>query len=194
MIHKGIEMKDTKQNIKKLREAKKITLSNAAVALNMEENLLIQLENGNKEITPSELLKIENYYKTFSCVQNDIEIEEGVACGFELAEDRAVYNKISISEKTEIIIGKIKSFLKEDNRISAAYLFGSYARGEEKPDSDVDLMVEFKTDKNYSFFDLLDISFFLEKRINIKLDIVEKGFIHDFALQTATNDLIKIYG
>ena len=187
-------MKDTKQNIKKLREAKKITLNNAAVALNMEENLLIQLENGNKEITPSELLKIENYYNTFSYVQNDIEIEEGVTCGFELAEDRAVYNKISISEKTEIIIGKIKSFLKEDNRISAAYLFGSYARGEEKPDSDVDLMVEFKTDKNYSFFDLLDLSFFLEKRINIKLDIVEKGFIHDFALQTATNDLIKIYG
>ena len=187
-------MKDTKQNIKKLREAKKITLNNAAVALNMEENLLMQLENGNKEITPSELLKIENYYTTFSYVKNDIETEDENARSFKLAEDRAVYNKISISEKTEIIIGNIKSFLKEDNRISAAYLFGSYARGEEKPDSDVDLMVEFKTDKNYSFFDLLDLSFFLEKRINIKLDIVEKGFIHDFALQTATNDLIKIYG
>ena len=75
-----------------------------------------------------------------------------------------VYDKISISKKTEIIVGKIKSFLKEDNRISAAYLFGSYAYGEEKPNSDIDLMVEFKTDKNYSFFWFTGHCFFSWKK------------------------------
>ena len=187
-------MKNIKVNIKTLREAKKITLANAAFYLKMEENLLIQIENGNRKVTLSELLKIENYYKTLPEIKNEIETTDRNACGLHLAEDEMVYDKISISEKTEIIVGKIKTFLKEDNRINTAYVFGSYARGEEKPDSDIDLMVEFKTDKNYSFFDLLDISFFLEKRIEIKVDIVEKGFIHDFALKTASKDLIKIYG
>ncbi len=187
-------MKNIKVNIKTLREAKKITLANAAFALNIEENLLIQIENGNREVILSDLMKIENYYKTLPDIENDIETADRNASALNLAEDELGYAKISISEKTEILIGKIKTFLKEDNRINTAYIFGSYARGEEKTDSDIDLMVEFKTDKNYSFFDLLDISFFLEKRIDIKVDIVEKGFIHDFALETASKDLIKIYG
>lgn len=109
-------------------------------------------------------------------------------------EDEVAYAKIGITKSNEDLIADIKSFLKVDNRISAAYLFGSYARGDEKPDSDLDLMVEFKTDKKYSLFDLQDIAFFLQKKINVKVDIVEKGFIHEFAMLSVTNDLIKIYG
>ena len=43
-------------------------------------------------------------------------------------------------------------------------------------------------------FDILDIAYLLENKINRKVDLVEKGYLKDFALQTATRDLIKIYG
>jgi len=43
-------------------------------------------------------------------------------------------------------------------------------------------------------FNLLDISFLLENKISRKEDLVEKACSKDFALKTATNDLIEIYG
>lgn len=43
-------------------------------------------------------------------------------------------------------------------------------------------------------FDLLDIAFILENKIKIKVDLVEKGYLKDFALESASKDLIKIYG
>ena len=78
--------------------------------------------------------------------------------------------------------------------MSAAWLFGSVARGEEKPNSDVDIMVEMNDAKKYSMFDLLDIAFIIETKINRKVDLVEKGYLKDFAMETASKDLIKIYG
>ena len=75
-----------------------------------------------------------------------------------------------------------------------AWLFGSVARGEDNPKSDIDLMVELKDDKKYSMFDLLDLEYILGKPINRKIDLVEKGYLKEFSLQSADNDLIKIYG
>ncbi len=78
--------------------------------------------------------------------------------------------------------------------MAAAWLFGSYARGEENVSSDVDIMIELNSCKKYSMFDILDISFLLENKISRKVDVVEKGCLNDFALETASKDLLKIYG
>ena len=43
-------------------------------------------------------------------------------------------------------------------------------------------------------FDLLNIAFIIENKINRKVDLVEKGYLKDFAMKTAANDLTKIYG
>lgn len=48
-------------------------------------------------------------------------------------------------------------------------LFGSYARGENSEESDVDLLVEFKTK---SFNDYMDLKFFLEDRLECHVDLV----------------------
>ncbi len=90
------------------------------------------------------------------------------------------------------MINTIKSVLKNDGRVSGTWLFGSYARGDEKSNSDVDIMIELNKEKQYSMCDLLDISYLLENEIRRKVDSVEKGYLKDFALQTAANDLIKI--
>ena len=96
-------------------------------------------------------------------------------------------NKISF-------VNLIKTVLKNDGRVAAAWLFGFFARGEEKINSDVDIMIELKNNKKKSLFDLLDISFLLEATIKKKVDLVKKGYLKDFALETASSDLIKIYG
>ena len=69
-----------------------------------------------------------------------------------------------------------------------------WARGEENLDSDVDIMIEMNSDFKYSMFDILDIAHIIESKINRKVDLVEKGYLKDFAAKTIGNDLIKIYG
>ncbi len=95
---------------------------------------------------------------------------------------------------TENTINTIKAVLKNDGRVVAAWLYGSLARGEQKQNSDVDIMVEISNKRKYSMFDLLDISHSIEQQIKRKVDLVEKGYLEDFAAKTAANDMIQIYG
>ena len=55
-------------------------------------------------------------------------------------------------------------------------------------------MVQMNDVKKYSMFDLMDIAYITEKAIKIKVDLVEKGYLKDFANSSAEKDMIKIYG
>lgn len=50
-------------------------------------------------------------------------------------------------------------------------LFGSFARGEQRPDSDIDLLVEFESGKK-TFDNFMELSFFLEEALRSKIDLV----------------------
>lgn len=54
--------------------------------------------------------------------------------------------------------------------VERAYLFGSYARGDQTSESDVDL--RFQCGRGISFGELYDIKLALEDRLGVELDIV----------------------
>jgi predicted nucleotidyltransferase len=51
-------------------------------------------------------------------------------------------------------------------------VFGSVARGEERPDSDVDILVEFEQTPNFDQF--MDLKFYLEELLQTKVDLVTR--------------------
>ena len=55
-------------------------------------------------------------------------------------------------------------------------LFGSYIRNEQKPASDVDILVEFEKDK-ITFDNYMDLKFFLEDLFKCKVDLVMQDVI-----------------
>jgi predicted nucleotidyltransferase len=55
------------------------------------------------------------------------------------------------------------------------------------------LIVEFIDNDRFSMFDLIDIAFILESKTNIKIDLVEKGSIKNFAYKNAKKEMRKIY-
>jgi predicted nucleotidyltransferase len=59
------------------------------------------------------------------------------------------------SEKLAIILRKLNRALKRllGERLEAIYLYGSHARGDARPDSDIDVLVVIKGDFNY--FDMV---------------------------------------
>lgn len=67
---------------------------------------------------------------------------------------------------------KIIPILKRHNAVKAG-LFGSLATGKERPDSDVDILVELKDD--VSLLDYIGIKLELEEALGRKVDLVEYG-------------------
>ena len=74
-----------------------------------------------------------------------------------------------------------------------AWLFGSYARGEEREDSDVDLLVKFDRRIPIGLFAYLRIHRELEEKLGRKVDLVEEGTLRPAAQSTANRDLRVIY-
>ena len=73
-----------------------------------------------------------------------------------------------------------------------AWLFGSYARGEERPDSDVDILVELdeKQRIGLKFFGMyVDLKELLGKEV----DLVAEGCLLPFAEESANQDKVLIY-
>lgn len=189
--------------IRNLREGKELPLRTVAAYLDIDQAILSKIERGQRKASREQVVKLAEYFKV---KENDLLVawlsdklvyevaDEQIALeAMQVAEAKVKYISMPKSGKDNII-KSIKEVLKNDGRVTAAWLFGSLARGDDKFNSDIDIMVEMNTDKNYSMFDLLDISHNLEHKISRKVDLVEKGYLKEFALQSASNDLIRIYG
>ena len=77
--------------------------------------------------------------------------------------------------------------------VEKAWLFGSYSRGEERPDSDIDLLVRFDEDARISLFKYAGIILTLEAALGRDVDLVQEGSLLPFAAKTAEEDKILIY-
>ena len=80
----------------------------------------------------------------------------------------------------------------QQNNISYLGLFGSYARNEQKHDSDVDLLVNF--DKKISLLDLVDTENKLGNLFKKKVDLIPDGSINKYVKPYVEKDIITIYG
>ncbi|WP_139651206.1 nucleotidyltransferase family protein [Raoultibacter phocaeensis] len=68
-----------------------------------------------------------------------------------------------------VVIGDVLSDVLKDYDIREAYVYGSYARGDQSDESDIDL--RFLCGEDMSFAQLLDIQKELENRLGKSLDI-----------------------
>lgn len=76
--------------------------------------------------------------------------------------------------------------------IEKAWVFGSFSRGEQRPDSDIDILITFvpNTKMGLQFFGMIDD---LEKLLNRSVDLVVEGDLLPFAANSANRDKKLIY-
>jgi hypothetical protein len=88
----------------------------------------------------------------------------------------------------EKLIALLKPF--EPMRIS---VFGSYARGEERSDSDLDILIAFKN--QIGLLKLVQIEQELSEKLNVEIDLVTENSLKDPILKEhIERDLIRIFG
>jgi len=90
-------------------------------------------------------------------------------------------------EEIKDIIHSHEIILKDKFKSFKFYLFGSYARGEQTPESDIDLLVD--TDDSMDLFDFVNLKDYLEEIFEKKVDLGTpeglKPFIKDKILKEA---------
>lgn len=75
-------------------------------------------------------------------------------------------------EEIKELLEKHKGELKEKFQVKRIGIFGSYARGEAKEDSDVDIVVEFHQPIGWEIVDLHE---YLEKILNKRVELLTMG-------------------
>ena len=94
---------------------------------------------------------------------------------------------------SDSIINTIRDYF-ATQPVLKAWLFGSYARGEENPESDVDILVKFDHDNaTIGLFQYCHIMNELSERLGKQVDLVEDGTLLPFAEETANRDKRLIY-
>ncbi|HMK93861.1 MAG TPA: nucleotidyltransferase family protein [Candidatus Limnocylindrales bacterium] len=67
-----------------------------------------------------------------------------------------------------------KQELKRDYGVKELGVFGSYVRGQQKEQSDVDVLVEFEEHSNLTLLDFARLENYLSELVGVKVDLVEK--------------------
>jgi len=76
------------------------------------------------------------------------------------------------------------------NGVAKAGIFGSYARGEETPKSDLDILVEFKGRK--SLLDLVGLEQDLEDQLKRKFDVMTYGSLSPYLKEGILREEVRI--
>jgi predicted nucleotidyltransferase len=91
----------------------------------------------------------------------------------------------------EEIKGRV-SAVAEQYGIEKAFLFGSYARGEATPESDVDICIE--KGKIRTLFELSGFCVDLEETLGSHVDVVTTAALDGSFKENIEKDMVQIYG
>ena len=104
-----------------------------------------------------------------------------------------VREKISLINPERVaVISTIQQTLRTQP-VLRAWLFGSWSRQEERPDSDIDLLVDFDRSQKISLMDYAGYMLDIADATGKSIDYVENGHLLPFAAKTANIDKYIIY-
>jgi predicted nucleotidyltransferase len=107
-----------------------------------------------------------------------------------------------MTEAVKVELDKLKELIVNTMPVEQIYLFGSYAYGTPRKDSDLDLYVVLKDDNPMRDLDAgLQIRFAIDRKKSMPVDIVAKkkkdflSRLNDYTLERIVNrDGVRIYG
>jgi predicted nucleotidyltransferase len=195
-------MHSAHHQIRQARKSKKMTLQVASGILKIDVAILSKMERGLRPISENQLKAICDLYQIdLLQLQKAIKAEEIVQLlkGYnhqeeleilKLAEKQLLYlptKKLKIQD----VKHPLRTIFKKFQSIQKAWIFGSFARGDNNESSDIDIVIE--ADHGFSYFQLADVQYQAEEKLKIKIDIGFKNVMKPEIMQQIHDDLILIY-
>jgi uncharacterized protein len=76
---------------------------------------------------------------------------------------------------------------------TAIYIYGSRARGEERPDSDLDVFVEYDPAARFSLLHLAGIKLLLEEQLGLEVHVTTRNSLHPRLRDVIENEAIRVF-
>ena len=194
------KMDNIGDTIRKFREEKKLPLRTVAAYLDIDQAILSKMERGQRRMTRELIVKLAAYFKV---EENDLLVawlsdklvsevgdEQMALKALQMAEEKVAFKVFKKTDRNKLI-QQLKQGISGFCNIQKAWIYGSFARGDDGPKSDID--IAFQTDEQFSYFDLAEVQYILENIVDRKVDV---GFIESFKpyiLQHVQADLKLIY-
>ena len=99
---------------------------------------------------------------------------------------------IFLTMNTQMMTQQIADYFKTQP-VSKAWLFGSFARGEETEKSDVDILILPDKSQHFSLFTLSGMYEDLKELLGCEVDLITDAGLMPFARESADHDKILIY-
>ncbi len=189
-------------NIRKLRIDRGLPLRTVAAYLKIDQAILSKIERGQRKAPRAMVVRLSKYFKVN---ENDLMVtwlsdklayeleDETVALkALQMAEEKVLY-KVHDKIDRKRIIKKIQKYFNSNEMVTRAWLFGSFARGQDDHKSDIDIMIEVPSDSKFSLFDLADVQYQLELMISLKVDIVMSDGVRPQVRERMEPDLQLVY-
>ena len=88
------------------------------------------------------------------------------------------------------VLGRLRA-LQEPLRGKGLWVFGSVARGDARPDSDVDLAIAFAAEAEPSLFEITHIKETLEEALGRSVDLGERSAMKPHVAASAERDMVR---
>lgn len=186
--------------LRKLREENKLPLRKVAALLDIDVAILSKMERGERPLTKAVITQLAKIYKydkeellvlyLSQKIIKEIGEEDLALKAIQVAEEQISYITFKKINRKQLL-QQIKTGIKKFPQIEKAWIYGSFARNDDGPKSDIDIALQ--TGKKFTYFDLAEVQHELENKIKRKVDV---GFIDAFKphiLQHIKPDLKLIY-
>lgn len=77
-------------------------------------------------------------------------------------------------EEMKKILKENEPILKDKFEVKEIGIFGSWIRGEQKKDSDIDILIDFEPEAKISLLDFVGLENYMSDLLGAKVDLVEK--------------------
>jgi predicted nucleotidyltransferase len=84
----------------------------------------------------------------------------------------------------------LKQQIRVEYKAEITGVFGSYSRGQQRANSDIDILVRFLDEA--TLFDLVGLGDFLEEKLGVKVDIVSEGAVRSELREQIMNEVVPV--
>jgi predicted nucleotidyltransferase/DNA-binding XRE family transcriptional regulator len=188
------------ETIRKLREGMELPLRTVAAFLDIDQAILSKIERGQRNANREQVVKLAAYFTVKESdlliawlsdkLVNEVADETLALQALQVAEEKIAYTAFLKVDRKKLL-RQLKKGVTKFPKIQMAWIYGSFSREDDGPQSDIDIAI--KAEEDFSYFDLAEIQYHLESVLKRKIDI---GFIDSFKpyiFENLKNDLKLIY-
>ncbi len=189
-------------SIKSLREQSGFPLRKVAAFLDIDPAILSKIERGIRKANRELVLEIADFFevdenillvtwlsdKILYAIHEEANAEKAI----HLAEQKIAYKR-SVLISNETINKDFKRVLSRFPAVKKAWFFGSFARGEDDAESDIDILIDVPRDISFTLFDLADIQEQLSRFSWRRIDVVMARAMKASVKERIQHDLELFY-